>query len=140
MSWDNPGDKLSLKTASVVGQCVAVAALPLASVLDETVVVAGSLGQQIIGMTEASAGAGDELAVIYNGVAKARAAASVGAFSIVGVASTNGALGPIAPSGVIGSVNGSAGIQAARFKVGRALTSAAAGEYFACHVDPGQIV
>lgn len=79
----------------------------------------------------AASSVGDPLAV-YHGAAgnvvKAVAAASVGHGADVGVASTNGDLGPVsAASGV------------ARFRVGKSLQAAAAGETFSVYVDPGRL-
>lgn len=121
---------LPYKAASVIGQGV-VAAMPIASPINETVVPAPSAGfaGTLVGITIATVpSTGDEVAIVYTGVAKARAAASLGAGVRVGPASLNGALGPIAA--------GSPGLK----YVGYAKTSAAAGEYFACVLDPGQIV
>jgi hypothetical protein len=104
--------------------------MPVASPLSETVVPAPSAGfnAAVAGLTIASvASPGDEVAVVFTGIAKARAAASLGAGAKVGAASLNGALGPIAL--------GSPGLHF----VGFARTSAAAGEYFAVQIDPGQI-
>jgi hypothetical protein len=56
------------------------------------------------------------------------AGGSLGHGADVGVASTNGALGPVsAASGV------------ARYRVGQALTAAAAGETFSLYVNPKQL-
>ena len=59
-----------------------------------------------------------------NSVVEAVAAASVGPGADVGVASTNGALGPAA--------SGS-------FRVGRSFEGAAAGEHFSIYVKPGKV-
>ena len=128
MAYYDHGKTLSLKAGSAMGQGVVVH-MPLASPINETVIPAASVNHQALGLTIATVGSyGHEVAVLISGIGKARAAASLGAGAPVGAASTNGALGPV--------VAASAGIWAA----GRALTSAAAGEYFACLVGPRQIV
>lgn len=83
---------------------------------------------------EATAGASGinsvDAAAIYSqgNVAKAVCAASVGVGSEVGVASTNGALGPIA---------GASGVS--KWSVGIALTPAAPGERLSVYVRPRQL-
>lgn len=134
---------LPLKAASAMGQGVVAALLQVASSVAETVTAAASAGWLgvPIGITIAStASPGEPQAVVVSGVAKARAAASVGAGAKVGAASTNGALGPVLPSGILASFGASAGLQPTRWAVGVALTSAAAGEYFAVFVDVDQVI
>lgn len=72
------------------------------------------------GMTQASAGAADPVAVYTSGVVNAVAGASLGAGAEVGVASTNGALGPVAAA---------SGLEI--FAVGTSQDAAVAGEVFA---------
>jgi hypothetical protein len=138
-SDNDPG--LPFIAASAMGQGVVVF-MNVASARNETVIPADSSARDPLGITIASiATYGQEVAVITHRVAKARAAASVGAGARVHAASTNGALGPVTASAFFGASQGpSAGLVAAKFSVGKALTSAAAGEYFACLVDPQQIV
>lgn len=72
---------------------------------------------------------GDALTGMVPGdVVKAVAAASLGHGTDVGIASTNGALGPVAAaSGVV------------RWRVGRSVSAAAAGETFSLYISPRQL-
>lgn len=137
MSHANNGQVLPYVAGSAIGQGV-VAVMPLASGgAGETVIPApsGGFAGKVVGITQATQpSAGYEVAIVMSGVAKARAAASLGAGAWVGAASTNGALGPVLPS---------AGAQASsgviRQVVGYAKEAAAAGEYFACVIEPALI-
>jgi hypothetical protein len=142
MAHYDHGQVLPLKAASAIGQGV-VAVMPFASPLDETVIPGASAGFAgfVLGITVASAASpGDPVGVVITGVAKVRAAASVGGGAPVGAASVNGALGPIMPSGIMASFGASAGLQPARYAVGVALTDAAAGEYFAVQINPHNVI
>lgn len=142
MAHYDHGMVLPFIAASVVGQGVAVA-MPIASAASEKVVPQASPGflGEPVGITIATvASVGYEAAVVISGVAKARAAASVGAGARVGAASSNGALGPVLASGVLASNGASAGLALPRWSVGYAKTSAAAGEYFSVVVDPRQVI
>lgn len=140
MAHYDHGLVLPFVAGSAVGQGVAVK-MPIASSRNEVVIPAAAVTDDLVGLTIATqATYGYEVAVLVSGVGKARAAASVGAGAKVGVASTNGALGPVLASGTLASFGASAGLQPARYVVGRALTAAAAGEYFAVLLDPAEIV
>lgn len=141
MAHDNNGQVLPFTAASALGQGVIAALLNTGSSIAETVTAAASPGWLGIpvGITKATqASWGYEVGVVVSGVAKVRAAASIGAGAFVGPASSNGAAGPVGASGVASGLVGSA-LQLPRFVVGKAITSAAAGEYFSCIVDPQQI-
>lgn len=93
------------------------------------VLPAASKNVEPVGVTLASAVAGNPVTVFdYGNVVKVTAGASLGAGSEVGVASTNGALGPVA--GASGSVV---------WSVGRSETAAAPGEVFSLYVRPRQL-
>jgi hypothetical protein len=95
----------------------------------DTVVLAAAVTDHPVGVTIASAASpGDALAVVSDGVVRAVCGASVGAGVDVGVASTNGALGPVvAASGV------------RRFAVGISQDAAAAGVTFSVLLRPREI-
>lgn len=96
------GDQVvaNLYVGSLVGQYLPVF-LNIASSRDSIAVPAATNSQDVIGLTIATgASVGNTLGVAVAGWAKARAAASLGAGARVGIASTNGALGPIQASGV----------------------------------------
>lgn len=61
-------------------------------------------------------------------VVEALAAASLGPGADIGIASTNGALGPVAAASGV-----------ARFRVGKSLEAAAAGERFSLYVKPDRL-
>jgi hypothetical protein len=93
------------------------------------IILAATSTMRPIGLTDASQAQG--LAVTVNehsSIAKAIAAASVGPNTVVGVASTNGALGP---------VSGASGISV--WSVGETRNAAAAGETLSIYVNPRQI-
>ena len=85
-----------------------------------------------IGVTISAASAVGDPVAVYHGAAgnvvKAVAAASLGHGADVGIASNNGDLGPVA-----------AASGAARFRVGKSLQAAAAGETFSVYVDPARL-
>lgn len=142
MAHADHGQVLPFTAASAIGQGV-VAVMPFASPADEKVIAqaSGGFAGRVVGITVATgASPGDSVAVVYNGVAKARAAASLGAGAPVGAASVNGALGPIMPSGVLASFGASAGLQPARYAVGYAKENAGAGEFFAVVLEPHNVI
>lgn len=107
---------LPKKAASQINSNVAV--IHSASSADQVLPGANATAGVLVGLSVATAASpGDPVAVQYAGIGKAIAAASIGVGAAAGVASTNGALGPIAS----GSDN---------FQVGVSQTGAAAGEYF----------
>lgn len=112
----------------------------IASSRDDYVVPQTVVNGEIIGLTIATVPTyGDPVAVVLSGRAKAICAASVGAGALVGVASTNGALGPVLPSGITAHI-GSGGDVAARYAVGRTLKAYAAGDVMTVIVDPRQVI
>ena len=131
MSYEIHGQVLPGVAASPIGQYVAVKQNP--GVNNSFVVNASSLDAPF-GLTYAtSASAGVPIAVIWSGVAKAIAAASLGAGCFVAVASPNGRLGPVAAVGVASGVTD--GTLVPRYVVGRAMENAAAGATFAVALD-----
>lgn len=141
MAHAQEGFRIPLLAASALAQYVPVMGVPPGSSLSETVYRAGSLNDMPIGLTTATvASAGFEVSVQVDGVQKGIAGASLGAFTPVGVGSTNGILIPIVPSGLstaLGSAVGAAGV---RWKVGMSLKNAVAGDYFPVLIDPDQII
>ena len=136
------GDQLthSFRFASAMGAYLPVFA-PIASSRDEVVVPAASLNHDIIGITRATVGTYNEAAaVVVGGVAKAIAAASLGAGARVAIGSTNGRLIPITPSGISTALGSALGAAGARFVVGRALHAAADGGIFSVLVAPEQVI
>jgi hypothetical protein len=97
---------------------------------DRQVTLCASNNLEPLGFThDAAATQGDAIAVHERGaIVKAVAAASLGAAADVGVASTNGAIGP---------VSGASGIT--RWRVGKSAEAAAAGETFSVYVSPHQL-
>lgn len=146
--------------ASAVGQYVAVKMLALASYADKTCVPGETSADDILGITHEAPQPtyGQPVGVALNGVVKAIAAAAIYAGQLAAVASTNGALGPIIPSGLPAVATGNAAsgayplspsgyVQIAgnaavlpKFSIGRALTSAAVGELFSVHIDRREII
>ena len=74
--------------------------------------------------------------VAVEGYVKVYFAASTGAGARVGVASTNGAVGPLNPSGPAPSGAGTARL----YSIGRAVESHSAGDLGTIFLDPRQIV
>lgn len=139
MAYKTEQHTITFKVASLIGAHLPVFQ-PLASSRDDVVVPAASQNQPALGLTIATgASVGNTVAVAYAGEAKAIAAASLGAGAWVGIASTNGALGPIGPSGLPVHV-GSAGAVEPKFMIGRAKRAAAAGAIFTVILDPRQIL
>jgi hypothetical protein len=120
--------------ASPIGQYVAVKQNPA---VNNSFVVAASSLDAAFGLTVATVpSAGADCAVVFAGIAKAIAAASLGAGCLVAVASPNGRLGPVAASGVASALGN---IQAPKWVVGRAMENCAAGGIFAVALTPGEI-
>lgn len=94
------------------------------------VVLAASVNDSLQGFVGGATAKTGEAVTVYgeNAVVSAVAAASLGAGAVVGVASTNGAIGP---------VSGASGVT--KFQAGISLESAAAGEQFSLYVKPRQI-
>lgn len=127
---------LPLKAASAINQNVPVTFNAAASALSETVIRAGSVNDDVLGMSIASAAAGAEVAVSFYGVTKGVAGASLGAGARLGVGSTNGILIPLTASNIASAANGTG----LRYTVGRALKNAAAGDVIPIVLDPTQII
>ena len=140
MAYSGEQITISAKLASAVGAYLPVFA-PVGSSRDEVVVPAGSVNHEVIGLTRATVGTYNEAApIVVFGIAKAYAAASIGAGALVGVGSTNGRLIPVIPAGLstaLGSALGAAGL---KFAVGRSLHAVAADGAFSVLVDPRQII
>lgn len=134
MSFENHKHVLSGNAASPIAQYVAVKQNPANN--NQFITAATSL-DDVIGLSIAtSPSALSDCAVLFSGVGKAIALASLGAGAIVAVASANGQLGPIAASGVASALGN---VQLPRFSVGRALENAAAGAIFAVALDRREI-
>lgn len=134
MSFENHKHVLSGNAASPIGQYLAVRQNP--GVNNQFIIAASSL-DDVIGITVAtSPSALSDCAVVYQGIAKAIAMASLGAGAIVAVGSANGQLGPISASGVASSLGN---VQLPRFAIGRALENAAAGQIFAVAIDRREV-
>lgn len=128
----------TVKVASLIGAHLPVFQ-PVGSSRDDIVVLAASENLPVLGlMTATGASVGNAYAVALAGEAKAIAAASLGAGAQVGVASTNGALGPLAYAGPTHVASG--GSIQPRFIVGKAKRAAAAGDIFTVLLDPRQIL
>lgn len=140
MPYTGDQDALSLKVASAMGAYLPVF-MPLASPLRETVVPAASVNQDVIGLTRATVGTyGKAEPIVVRGIAEGLAAASIGAGALVGIASTNGALGPIVPSGLSTALGSALGAQTLRYVVGRSLHNVAAGETFSLFLNPSEVI
>lgn len=116
----------ALKAASAMSPRTAV---KLDTVANQVVAVA-SRNQEPLGLTGAASAAQGLPVVTYGpgNVVKAIAGASLGYGADIGVASTNGALGPV--SAASGSVV---------WRVGVAREPAAAGEVFSLYINPRQL-
>lgn len=125
---------LPMKAASAIPQYAPLAITPGVA---NSVQVPSSTLEAIIGFSLATvASPGLDVAVVVAGWAKAIAAASLGAGAHVGMGSINGALAPLAASGVA-SVIGP--IQAPRWRAGLSLDNAAAGQVFSVLLLPGEL-
>ena len=120
----------SAKAASAIAQYVAVC---LDSATNNQVLLASSSGLDAVGIvTATTATYGQLTSVTVTGEEKALCVASLGAGCRVAVASTNGGLGPIIPTGPAAS-------GAARtYQLGWARIAAAPGDIFTVILDPGQ--
>ena len=115
---------LPQRAASAINQGAAV--VVSASQADYVLPAANATAGQLVGLAVATAASpNDGVAVQYDGIGKAIAAASVGVGAPVGVAAASaGGLAPVAS----GTENRQVGIS---------RTSAAAGEYFSVLLKPG---
>lgn len=123
-----PGLQYTVKAASAINPRKPVTFVGTSELL-AVPVGSGLTGVRVNGFTGgATVGAsGAEAVTVYEegNIVKARAAASLGVAAEVGVASTNGDLGPVAQaSGTL------------KYTAGVALTPAAAGEFFSLYVKP----
>jgi hypothetical protein len=127
MIGEHLNNPLPFTNASAISGPIPVRLNPSAN---RSVVAAATNNVEIQGfVSDASYAAGEAVTVYGDGdVVEAIAGASLGAGADIGIASTNGALGPVA---------GASGT--ARYRVGRSLESAAAGERFSVLVKPGQL-
>lgn len=127
---------LPMTNASAIGEGLAVQ-----GIAGEKVVGASSINVRPIGLTIASTATyGKSVGVLVLGVGKAMIAASVGAFSLVGVASTNGALGPVTPSGLAPiASNYVASGYIPQFAVGYILKNGAVGDVQPVWVAPQEV-
>jgi hypothetical protein len=122
--WIDRHEALPRQAASVVGQYKPVT--HSASGADDVVPVTAAT-VEVEGITLATAAAvGDPVSVQTRGVAKVICAASIGPGAAVGVASTNGAVGPVAS----GSTNQRIGISEA---------AALPGETFSVRLSTGRV-
>lgn len=132
MAHENVSRGEPFKAASAIMQWVPVIGLEGTSSIDETVIRAGSTNQYPIGMTIASvASPGDPVTVVIEGRTKGIAGASLGAFTPVGVGSTNGILIPLARGAVASNILNQVGIS---------MQAALVGDIFTILVKPGQII
>lgn len=93
-------------------------------------VAVGTNNVEIQGFTGDATALRTEAVTVYGegAVVQAVAAASLGAGAELGIASSNGALGP---------VSGASGVS--KYRVGKSFEAAAAGEKFALYVKPKQL-
>ena len=124
---DYESQVLPQRAASQTNQGAAV--VVSASQADYVLPAANATAGNLLGLAVATAASpGDPIAVQFDGVGKAIAAASVGVGAQVGVMSASaGGLGPVAS----GTENRAVGIS---------RTAAAAGEFFSVLIRPGQKV
>lgn len=116
----------AFKAASIIHPKMPV---KLDTTADQVTLVAATTDEPL-GMTGLATAAQGGRAVVYGpgNRVKAIAGASLGANANIGLASTNGALGPVAAaSGVV------------RWRVGTSREAAAAGETFTVYVSPRQL-
>lgn len=135
MAWINVLRSLPKINASAIGQYLCVTP---DTTTDNQVTVASTPNLDCIGVTYTASLAtyGYACNVAVEGEVKVWFAASTGAGARVGVASTNGAVGPVNPSGPAPSGAGTARI----YSVGFTETAHAAGDLGTIHLDPRQIV
>lgn len=135
MAWQNVTRSEPKIAASALNQYVVVTP---DTTTDNQVQVASTQNLDAIGVvyqaTVPTYGYAVNIAV--EGYVKVYFAASTGAGARVGVASTNGAVGPVIPSGPVPSGPATARI----YSVGRALEAHAAGDIGVIRLDPREIV
>lgn len=109
---------------------VGPAPVKLAATGTRRVIPAAANTDEIQGFVSNASYAVGEGITVYgeNSVVEAVAAASLGPGADVGIASSNGALGPVAAASGV-----------ARFRVGRSFEGAAAGEKFSLYVKPARL-
>lgn len=135
MSWNNVKMTLPKIAASALAQYVVV--VP-DTTTDSQVFTAADNTVLPVGVALATVPTyGYEAGIAVEGVVKVLVAASIGAGALAHVASSNGAIGPIAASGVVAST---AAGQAARFAVGVVQEARAAGEYASLFISPREII
>jgi hypothetical protein len=133
MAWKNEGFVLPKIAASAIAQCVCVKG---DTTTDNQVFVAGANTDDVIGVTIATVPTyGLSVGVQVEGVAKVLVAASVGAGVRVSVASSNGAIGPVAAPASSGVPVG-----APVYSLGVIQEARGAGEYGSVFIDPREIV
>lgn len=138
MSFNKVGELIPKIAASAIGQYVALAN---DLTVDDQVFPAGSVGQEVIGVSIASVPtAAYAVAVAVSGDVKMLVAASIGAGARAAVASTNGAIGPISASGLATALGSALGAGGAKFSIGWVWEARAAGEYATVHIDPRQVI
>lgn len=138
MSWARPGNTVPAVAASALAQYVAVAK---DFTVDGQVITAGSVGQDVAGVNQASVPSyGLAANVVIEGYSKIIMAASTGAGARVAVASTNGAVGPITGSGLATALGSALGAAGARYSIGVLQEARAAGEIGTILVDPRQVI
>lgn len=115
---------------TVASDIVPLRPVKIDTAADRQIVLAASVNDSIQGFTGEATGLQGESITVHGetAITKAVAAASLGAGAVVGVASTNGALGP---------VTGASGVT--KHQAGVSVESAAAGEQFSLYVKPRQI-
>lgn len=134
MSFENHKHVLSGNGASPIGQYLAVKINPGNN--NQFIIAASSL-DPAVGLTIATVpSSGADCAVVFGGIAKGIAMASLGAGALVGVGSSNGQLNSLAASGVASALGN---IQSPRWALGYALENAVAGQVFAVLLDRKEI-
>jgi hypothetical protein len=97
--------------------------------------LAATTTDDIIGVSQASSATyGSPVPVAFYGISKVLCGASIGAGARVGIASTNGAVGPIIPTGAAAS----GAIRT--YVLGRSLKAAAPGDYLEVVLDPTELI
>lgn len=133
MSWQNVKLTLPKIAASAIGMYVPVVG---DATVDGQVVAAATVSQDTIGVSLATVPTyGYGIPIAVEGVTKMLVAASVGANARVGVASTNGGIGPVTATGAAPS-----GATARIYSIGITQEARAAGEYASVFIDPREIV
>lgn len=138
MSWKNEKLILPKIAASAIAQYVVVTN---DLTTDEQVITAGSSNVEAIGITNATVPTWALAAgVVVEGVTKVLVVASTGAGARVGVASSNGGVGPVIGSGMATALGSALGAAGARYAIGTLQEARAAGEFGSVHLDPRQVV